>query len=130
MLNGTIPDARAAAYEYEEEQRQITSFQLTNVPGVHWRDRQTGQVCKTRGVNMRPRNKEVIGKQVARFQRRAERVTAETASKARVKARAKTAAGESVEARVGQRKRAAAVAADTCHGGVCAQQQGEHDDVR
>jgi uncharacterized membrane protein YgcG len=103
VANGTRPDARVAAYEYEETLRKSVNAEAALAPEVHWRDAYTGQVRKRRGVHMRHRNKAVLKLQWQKFQQRAALVTAEVAKAAQEAARKKKADGVGTAARAAQR---------------------------
>ena len=61
LANGTLVDARLAAYEYEALERAKTMNQAGRTPTKHWRDSATGFSRTALGANRRPRGKGALG---------------------------------------------------------------------
>jgi len=106
LANGTMHDARAVAYEYEEAHRGEVSFQAKLAkPRKHWRDHQTGQVRTSAPPGRRWRNKEVTSRKLVRFAERASKVTTEVAKAAEEAAEVRAKAGADVKGRTAKRKK-------------------------
>jgi hypothetical protein len=60
LANGTLVDARAAAYEYKEVEYAAVNTEAARTPTVHWRGKHTGFKRTALGANRRPRSKVII----------------------------------------------------------------------
>jgi uncharacterized membrane protein YgcG len=112
VANGTRLDARLAAYEFEQEERNTVNAETASVPEVHWRDAITGFARKRRGVHMRRRNKQVLKLEWKHFQKRAARLTPDVVKAAASAARQEKKDGTDHAGRVEQRKAEAVAGAE------------------
>jgi len=99
LANGTLVDARLAAYEYEALERAEAMNQAGRMPTKHWRDAATGFSRTALGADRRPRGKGVILLKIKAFLERSARVTVSVGKAALELASDRKAGGTGLAAR-------------------------------
>jgi len=109
LANGTLVDARLAAYEYEALERAEAMDLAGRTPTKHWRDAATGFTRTALGADRRPRGKGVILLKIKAFLERSARVTVSVGKAALELASDRKAGGTGLAARAEARAAAQVV---------------------
>jgi len=99
LANGTLVDARLAAYEYEALERAVAIDQAGRTPTKHRRDAATAFSRTALGANRRPRGKGVLLLKIKTFLERSARVTVSVGKAALELASDRKAGGTGLAAR-------------------------------
>ena len=109
LANGTLVDARLAAYEYEALERAEAMDLAGRTPTKHWRDAATGFSRTALGADRRPRGKGVILLKIKAFLERSARITVSVGKAALELASDRKAGGTGLAARAEARAAAQVV---------------------
>jgi len=99
LANGTLVDARLAAYEYEALERAVAIDEAGRTPTKHWRDTATGFNRTALGAIRRPRGKGALLLKIKTSHHRAARVTVSVGKAALQLAADRKAGGTGLAAR-------------------------------